>query len=229
LFKSLRFLGGTASGSRSDDLRARWDRTLATTSGPMRPERVALCLPVTTAGFPPSPFAAVDIQWFPNQDAALANEEWLASVDAELCIGAELLGAEAGRVVAEELTFWGEQYLHSRWQLGGERYKSISCANRNPSLTFAEFLPQWRAMAGIHGDERPPEPARGLAYVQNHPLEESSRAFDAVNEVWFASIDDLVARRDYFAGQGEDAMKRAPGIWSLTERWTMFARELPVT
>jgi hypothetical protein len=229
VFKSLRFLG-PADAVLAQEVEARWTRALAPGRSPRRPERVALNVPISGQGFPPAEFAAVDVQWFASKDAALASEEWLSSVDRDLCLGSALLGPSSCRVVAEELTFWGEQYLETRWWSGGERFKSISYANRNPSLSFTEFLPQWRAFAGIHGDERPPERARGVAYSQDHPvpLDGSRWAFDAVNEVYFATIDDLAFRRDYFAGTGEDAMQRAPGIWSPTERWTMFVRERPI-
>lgn len=101
-----------------------------------------------------------------------------------------------GALLAEESVLRGSRWLSRRWETGGERLKHMALAVRAGGLTRAEFSRRWRAHAGTAGGTPIPDPARGLAYVQNHVV---SGDLDAVNEVWFDDLDGLRARVAWFA------------------------------
>jgi hypothetical protein len=211
VFKVVRLLDG-----EPEDLRARWERVLATNDG-AGPERVAWMEPLALAGFPSARCAAIDVQWFPDVDRALANEAWLASADPEL-------GHAACRVVAEEVVLRGADYFAERWRLGGERYKMLSFGRRNPALTPQEIAARWRRESGRLGGEEIPAAVRGRAYVQNHPvlLNGHEWPYDAVNEVWFDRVEDLRKRVAWFAPRSV-----ASALWSK-ESWSACVREVPL-
>lgn len=220
VIKVVRFLVGEPA--RAEGLARRWGRALAGDVGPAggRPGRVAMAMPLPD--FPAPPCAAVDVQWFPDVAAALANEAWLAAVDPELAAGSR-------RVVAEEVVLRGQDYLADRWASGGERYKMLSCGRRAPGLTPAELSARWRGESGRLGGEVIPDEVRGLAYVQNHPVPAPVGGpewpFDAVNEVWFERLDHLRRRGEWFAARPD----ATPDFMSPTETWSMFVRETPLT
>src|SRR5438552_3099511 len=74
------------------------------------------------------------------------------------------------RMVAEEHVMRGAQWLEQRWQDGGPKLKHMAIALRAEGLTQAQFHDLWRSRAGKVGTTPIPEDAKGLAYVQNHPL-----------------------------------------------------------
>ena len=76
----------------------------------------------------------------------------------------------------------------------------MSVARRNPALSRAELAERWRAEAGRLGAEAIPDDVRGLAYVQDHPLDDAA-PFDAINEAWFDTLDGLRRRADWFASR----------------------------
>jgi hypothetical protein len=210
-----------------EPLRSRWEHALAAGAGrpPGRPTRVAVATPLDLPELPAPPFAAIDVQWFPDTAAALANDAWLASVDPDL------LGDGSCRIVAEEVVRRGQDYLDARWRVGGDRFKMMSFGRRDPALTPQEFSARWRGEAGRLGAEPIPDEVRGLAYVQNHPvpLDGHEWPFDAVNEVWFERLDHLRQRGAWFAPRQEAALRSdAQPFMSPTATWSMFVRESPV-
>jgi hypothetical protein len=222
--KVVRFLAGAPSPAGA--LRECWSRALAQAGAdgpPGRPHRVAVCEPLALPDFPAPAFAAVDLQWFPDTEAAGANEAWLRAVAPDLLVG----GPGTIRLVVEEVVPRGRAYLDARWADGGARYKMMSFGRRNPALTAEEFSARWRSHAGRLGAAAIPDDVRGLAYVQDHPVapDGCDRPLDAVNEVYFEGLDDLRRRRDWFAarqGVTDDLM-------SPTEAWSLFVREFPVS
>ena len=143
--------------------------------GVVRHERtVALDLP----GLPPPRWAAVEIVWLDGPVSAVALGPADVVVDAEVRRGADRLvdPSTAGR------------------------YRMMSVARRNPALRRADFADRWRAEAGRLGGEAIPEDVRGLAYVQDHPVGDDP-PFDAINEVWFDTLDGLRRRAEWFAAR----------------------------
>jgi hypothetical protein len=211
--KVIRFLDGDTVEPGA--LQDRWTRALSRRDAG-GPYRVAVATPVEAEDLPESPFAAVDLQWFADAEAALAHESWLQSVDPELCVG-------SWQIVAEELVLRGHDYLRARWEAGGRRYKMMSFGRRNPSLTPEEFSARWRGHAGQLGSERIPDEVRGLAYIQNHPLRVEGRTgpLDAVNEVYVEQLDHLRRRHAYLAARQQSA----DDLMSRTETWSMCVEE----
>jgi hypothetical protein len=221
--KVVRFLAGDPP--LATEVRATWARALAAGHPSVvgRPTRAAVgvALELGEAG---SPFGAMDVQWFPDLDAALANEAWLAGVGLEASAGSRL-------IVADEVVLRGQGWLADRWASGGERYKMLSFGRRHPELSPQEFSERWRAEAGRLGGGSIPEEVRGQAYVQNHPVLGGGWEwpFDAVNEVWFDRLDDLRRRRDWFAARLGQALRGATKpLMSPGQVWSMFVREVPV-
>jgi hypothetical protein len=106
-----------------------------------------------------------------------------------------------------------------RGAVGGERYTMMSLACRRPGLSRAEFAARWRAEAGRLGAEAIPEDVRGAAYVQDHPVGDDP-PFDAVNEAWFADLDGLRRRAEWFAARPVPADLFDPArSWALYLRW----------
>jgi hypothetical protein len=97
-------------------------------------------------------------------------------------------------------------------------FRMMSVARRDPTLTRAEFVERWRAEAGALGGEVIPDDVRGLAYVQHHPLGDDP-PYDAINEVWFDSLESLVRRAEWFATRPVPAL--------FTDSFTLYLREPP--
>jgi hypothetical protein len=232
--KVIRFLAGEPSLGR--ELTSCWAGVLGD-SGPTgsrasgRPFRVAVMTPLDLPDLPAPRFAAIDMQWFTDAGAALANAAWLEAAAPDLCLGSRALGEGSCHVVAEEVVLRGRDHLGARWDAGGERFKMMSFGRRNPRLTLEEFLARWRSQAGRLGDESIPDVVRGLAYVQNHPLALAGHEWplDAVNEVYFERVDDLRRRAEWFAERQQAALRTdAESFMSPTDTWSMFVRESPV-
>jgi hypothetical protein len=231
--KVVRFLDG--GPSLPAVLRGRWSRALATGVGDPppagRPLRVAVAEPLRLPDFPPPPFAAADLQWFGGAAEALANEAWLAATGQGLGFGSPGIGPSSCRVVAEEVVARGGDYLRTRWAVGGERFTMMSFGRRAPGISRGQFSARWRGHAGRLGAEDIPEEVRGLAYVQDHPLELGHDwPFDAVNQAYFERLEGLRRRRDWFAARQAAALRSGDGgLMSPTEAWAMFVREWPLT
>lgn len=227
-FKVLRFLDGESS----EDLRARWSRAMADGAAvPGRPTRLIVALSLLESGFPPPRFTAVDIQWFASADDALANEDWLAGVEPDLCLGSPSLGTTSCRVVASEQVLRGADALaHLHGAESELPTMMMSFAKRRPGLTLTRFLDRWRDEAGRLGGTDIPEQIRGLAYVQNHPLVRVGHEwpFDAVNEVYLTHLEDLRRRSDWFAARQGGAVRTGEGIFDPDTTGSLFLRLLPV-
>ena len=227
--KVVRFLAGDAS--LVVELRRRWTAVLTggggATLAARGPVRVTLGVPVALAELPPSPWVAIDIQWFAARDEALAGEDWLGAADAALCLASSLVGAGSCRVVAEEVVGRGQDHLDARWSDGGERLKMMSFGRRHASLSAEEFSARWRGEAGRLGGERMPDEVRGSAYVQNHPvrLDGGEWPFDAVNEVYVDGIDDLRRRAAWMAARPPAGRSGAAPLMSPDATWSLGVRE----
>ncbi len=135
-------------------------------------------------------------------------------------------------LLVDEVVVRGADWLQRRWRDGGEKLKHIAIARRADGLSAAEFSERWRARAGTLGRPgsagavRIPDEARGLAYVQNHPLarEAGEWAYDACNEVYFDDLDGLRRRIEWFdrslVGGVEDDL--------VQENWFLAVRETVV-
>ena len=128
------------------------------------------------------------------------------------------------QVVAGERILRGEEWLARRWRDGGDRLKHMALATRAAGLTQAEFSRRWRSHAGRAGMAVIPDVARGLAYVQNHPVP-GDWPYDAVNEVYFDDLDGLKARVEWFRANVPDP---ADGVL-FSSSWLIAVREVIVS
>lgn len=158
---------------------------------PGGPERVAVAAALALPGLPPPRHAAVDMVWGDDGGVTAGRPALAVAVDEEVRRGA----------------------------VGGERYTMMSVACRRPGLSRAEFAARWRAEAGRLGAEAIPADVRGAAYVQDHPVGDDP-PIDAVNEAWFADLDGLRHRADWFAARPVPADLFDPArSWALYLRW----------
>jgi hypothetical protein len=183
-----------------------------------RPHRVATCtsLPEVLAG---PPHALITMQWFRDQRHLDAYETWRASA-----------GPVAGSpfIIAEEVVMRGGDWLTGRWRGGGPKLKHMALARRAAGLTPTEFSERWRGRAGVVGSPGGgavviPDQARGLAYVQNHPLASTRQPqpYDAVNEVYFDDERSVRTRIEWFARHLPD--NREAGL--VDQAWFLAVRE----
>ena len=124
-------------------------------------------------------------------------------------------------VVAGEQIVRGARWLAGRWRDGGDTVKHIALATRAAGLTQAEFSRRWRSHAGTVGTTPIPGAARGLAYVQNHPVP-GDWPYDAINEVYFDDVDGLTARVEWFRANVPDP---ADGVL-FGRSWLIAVREV---
>ncbi len=106
-------------------------------------------------------------------------------------------------VVAEEFVQRGGDWLERRWVSRGTQWKHVALAKRTHGLSQLEFSQSWRGHAGKATTKTAatvaiPSAARGLAYVQNHPLLDCEWLYDAITEVWFDSPESMLPRVDWF-------------------------------
>ena len=153
--------------------------------------RVAVATALTLPGLPPPRYAAVDMVWSDQAAGWPGDPAVVVPVEDEV----------------------------RRGRLGAERYTMMSVARRNPALSRAEFAARWRAEAGRLGAEPIPDAVRGTAYVQDHPTGDDPPV-DAINEAWFADLDGLRQRADWFATRPVPAELFDPAeSWALYLRW----------
>jgi hypothetical protein len=222
VLKRIRF--ATWAGVTGHDWRA---AVAAALDGPVavRPVRVAVC--TVLSDMTPNPrHDGIGLEWFRDSEHLARFEAWLAAADGtvvERQLG-RVLDVDASPVlVADEHVMRGGDWLEQRWRDGGAAFKHMAIARRAEGLTQAQFQDRWRSRAGKVGAVLIPDGARGLAYVQNHPVPRSDGvwAYDALNEVWFDDLDGLRRRIAWFAevlGDGtEDDL--------VGESWFVAARE----
>jgi len=174
-------------------------------------------------------YDGVALEWFADAAHLLRFEAWLRTPDGTGSLRqlGEAIDLDASPVVvSDEKVVRGAGWLERRWHDGGPKLKQLAIANRAAGLTLPQFLDLWRSRAGRVGAVPIPEAFRGLAYVQNHPQAEPGRdwAYDAINEVYFEEIDDLLARIAYFerelSGPSEDDL--------VSANWFLAVREEPI-
>jgi hypothetical protein len=209
----------------AEDFPSTWRTAVASalTAPPeARPGRVVACT-VLSDVTPGAVHDGIGIEWF-TDDAHLARfESWLVSPPGGVVEGllAEAVDLDASPViVAEEHVLRGEEWLQQRWRKGAEKLKHMAIARRAENLTSAQFSARWKSRAGKVGQVAIPEPARGLAYVQNHPVpvRDASWAYDALNEVYFDDLEGVRIRMAFFADSpSEDDLVGA--------NWFVVARE----
>lgn len=188
----------------------------------LRPVRSVACTALVDV-LPEPHYAAVSIDWFADRSHLEAHDRWRDESAPPTRPGDAVL-------VAEELVLRGEAWLEQRWRAGGAMLKHMAVATRAAGLTTEEFSARWKGRAGaLRGDDgRPlviPDEARGLAYVQNHPLTwgGAKPPFDAVNEVWFDDRASLRRRIDWFAENLRDADEDL-----VSQSWFLAVREKPL-
>jgi hypothetical protein len=195
----------------------------------IRPRRITLCTTLPEEGVAQR-HDGVILRWFDDRHHLEAFEQWSIAAAAEAGQqGAVIDLASSAVVVAEEVVQRGADWLEERFREGGEKLKHMAIARRAANLSPAEFSAMWRGRAGTvrrAGDSKTtaiPEEARGLAYVQNHPLprEDGEWPYDAVNEVYFDDLESLQRRVAWFAanlgGTAEEDL--------IGENWFLSVRE----
>lgn len=219
------------AGLGPDEFSRRWrDVVAAAAMAPeaARPDRAAVSVALSDVDGEQR-YDGVALEWFASEEHLLRYEAWLAAPDSTA--RARLLGEAAEVdaspvVVADEHVARGADWMEGRWRDGGPKLKQMAIATRAAGLTLPQFLDRWRGRAGKIGATPIPEAHRGLAYVQNHPRIMAGRdwAYDAINEVYFDDVENLLARMAYFerklAGSGEDDLVGA--------NWFLAVREEPV-
>lgn len=132
------------------------------------------------------------VQWFADIDALAAYKAWEGErIDA------------ATVIIAEEVIQRGGEWLERRWTEGTSKWKHVALARRAQGLSQSEFSNAWHGHAGKATTKSVasapiPEAARGLAYVQNHPLPGINWQFDAITEVWFEDLHSMQPRIEWF-------------------------------
>jgi hypothetical protein len=162
-------------------------------------ERIVVCtvLPDLT---PAAPHERVCIEWFTNSEAALRAS------------------TRHDTVVADEYILRGAEWLDERWRSGDAKLKHMALAIRAAGLTPEQFSEKWRSHAGTASTVVIPDRARGQAYAQNHP-KQGDWAYDAVNEVWFDTAEDLRFRIEWFAENAVNTNDALVGAaWFLAVR-----------
>jgi hypothetical protein len=230
LIKRIR-LATSKSGIGAGEFSRRWgDAVAAAATAPewARPVRVTVSTSLRDVAADQL-YDGVALEWFTDEAHLLRFETWLRTPDGQL--PQQLLDAAVELdaspvVVADEHVARGAGWLEHRWQDAGPKLKQLAIARRADGLTLPQFRDLWRSRAGKIGAVPIPEAFRGLAYVQNHPRDMTGRdwAYDAINEVYFDEVGDLMARIAYFERElterGEDDLVGA--------NWFLAVREEPV-
>jgi hypothetical protein len=192
-----------------------------------RPLRAAVCLPLPDRDA--SRHDGIALRWFIDEAHLERFEKWRTTAAVATDDDGVTDAAAAQTIVAEEVVLRGAEWLEQRWREGGEKLKHMALARRASGLTPAEFSETWRGRAGVVKKAGAttatviPDAARGLAYVQNHPVarREDEWAYDAVNEVYFDDLESLRVREDWFAANldaaGEDDLIGEHWFLSVTE------------
>jgi EthD domain len=162
----------------------------------------------------------VVLEWYTDADHRRRFDAWSAPRSRRE--GAPLVDTAAGIVLdVDELVLRGEPWLHEHWLVDEPAFVHMALARRVAGLSAEEFSRLWKEHAGRLGRAGAgppvviPDDARGLAYVQNHPVLAHPRGtspgrdpeYDAVNEVYFADLESLgrrVAWFDHNLGAGAD-------------------------
>jgi hypothetical protein len=196
----------------------------AATATRARPARATIAT-VLRDVTPAAPYDVVGLAWF-HDGAHLARfDRWLTSSPHADLAG----GADAVTLIATEQVRRGADWLTGHWEHRGTAFKHMALARRAAGLSREEFSARWSAHAGQVGGTPIPEPVKGLAYVQNHPLattQDGEPPYDAVNEVYFTDLDGLRTRVEWFADSvaaGGTGGGHADDL--VAENWFLAIRE----
>jgi hypothetical protein len=193
----------------------------------IRPLRAAVCMPLPGRDAPKHD--GIALSWYLDETHLERFEQWRTTAAVATDSDGVTDAAAARVIVAEEVVLRGGEWLEDRWHDGGEKLKHMALARRAATLTPAEFSEMWRHRAGVVKKAGAttatviPDAARGLAYVQNHPVarREGEWGYDAVNEVYFDDLESLQVREDWFAANldaaGEDDLIGEHWFLSVTE------------
>jgi hypothetical protein len=176
------------------EFEAKWADALANRAG-AGTVRVAACTAERDVAGPDAAHDGASIEWFADLEALLASEQHLPPSAAALVDPGATLTS-----IAEERVLRGADWLAARWAQTTPKFKHMALARRADHLTPAEFSDRWRTHAGRSGAREIPAAARGLAYVQNHPIAHTgiAPAYDAINEVYFDDLDTMQPRIEFF-------------------------------
>lgn len=140
-------------------------------------------------------YDAISMEWFDE-----------ASVEQTVTFNALIDPQASDCILVDELVLRGAAWLERRWLDTTPKYKHMALAHRAYGFSAAEFSERWRNRPGRlgGGPSAPvieiPEPARGHAYIQNHPRQQvEASVFDAINEAYFDDLSAMRARIDFFA------------------------------
>jgi hypothetical protein len=197
---------------------------------PVRPRRIAVNLALVDRA-PGPKHSGVSVEWFDDRSHLERFEEWNATIATASARQAGTVVDPAANpvVLVSEVVLRGAEWLDERWRQGGTKLKHMAVARRAAHLTPAVFSQRWQeragrvVRAGETGATAIPDEARGLAYVQNHPLHraEGEWAYDAINEVYFDDEAGLRRRVRWFAenlgGAGEDDLVGDRSFLSASE------------
>ena len=180
------------------DFVARWSRSLAdaiAAAGSDAPLRAVACRVLHDVDGCTAPHDAIVLEWFRDM-AALRRYEARVPVQP---------AADGVVIIAEEHVMRGSDWLERRWSATTlePKYKHMALARRAAGLSAAQFSERWRNRPGRIGGTTTapaleiPAAARGLAYVQNHAVQEGM--YDAINEVYFDDLSTMRSRIAFFA------------------------------
>ena len=204
--------------------------TVATAPAGVRPDRVALCTSLPEVIADPR-HDGIALEWFRDADHLARFEAWLASPQTRSVsddLGQALDLDRSPVVVADEVVMRGADWLAARWGRSADVVKHMAIARKAAGLTSEEFSQRWKSRAGTVGSAGGPivtipDEARGLAYLQNHPrpIGSGEWAYDALNEVYFESVDSLMVRIRWF----EDNLGDQAETDLISESWFVACRE----
>ena len=184
--------------------------------GPARPVRATIA-PVLRELTPDAPYDAIGLAWFRDREhLALFDDRWDSRTNDDVTLA------------ATEQVKRGADWLTGHWDRHDVAFKHMAFARRAAGLSREQFSERWSAHAGRVGTTVIPEPVKGMAYVQNHPLvtaRDGEPAYDAVNEVYFTDLDGLAARVRWFADSASDPAPGGVEADLFQENWFLAVRE----
>lgn len=202
---------------------------LCTGPEPTRPLRLVACLSLPGLAGPDHLHDGISMTWFTNQDHLQRFESWLTQPTCTAAHAPDCV--ESSHVLcAREVVLRGAPWLDQRWHTPAEKFKHMALARRAQTLSPAAFSERWLGKQGRVAGAKPgakpgakqghtlaiPETAKGLAYIQNHPVQNSAPEqppassklqqdfmgmpplYDAINEVYFDHLDGMQQRIDFF-------------------------------
>ncbi|ROO86232.1 hypothetical protein EDD29_3795 [Actinocorallia herbida] len=207
-----------AAGVTRVEFAAAWPAAVAAAArapAGVRPLRLAVNTVLPEAADPRHD--GVEIGWFTDRAHAARYAAWQGPREGDVTRSASPV------FLARESVMRGDDWLAGRWADPSSRLKHLALATRAADLTPAGFSARWQAHAGHVRPQVPiPAEARGLAYVQSHPLEDAPRPYDALTEVYFTTPEALAARVAWFAAAPAADPALFSGSWLLPAHETLI-------